>query len=99
MTTAARGGTPKSCARSNARSTTGYAVHGGRTVVERIWDDDPELHDQAEAERQRYQQSNRTTSGGTDQTRSELRFHLTPFGDIKLDSKRRYLVENLIPRF
>jgi hypothetical protein len=36
---------------------TDCAIHGGRAVVDRIWDDDPTLSAQADAERERYRQS------------------------------------------
>jgi hypothetical protein len=61
-----------------------------------FWDGDPELQEQAKAERERHHQSQRKTNGA-DQTRSVLRFQLIGFGDIKLDRTPRYVVKNLIP--
>jgi hypothetical protein len=60
-------------------------------VPDPVWDDNPELHAQAEAGRNQYRQSN----GGATAPR---RFHLVRFKDIKLGTGAVYLVNGLIPR-
>jgi uncharacterized protein DUF5906 len=59
MTPAARGEPQKSSKKSTERSTEGSAIPGRRAVPDSVFDQDPELHNEAEKLRAQYKQSQR----------------------------------------
>lgn len=66
-----------------------------------IWDDDPVLHAEEEAERKRNEEVKRSPQGNGAALGSggkPIRFQFTAFRDIKLSTAPIYVVDKMLPR-